>query len=75
MILATWPSKPRDLAGHGVLIGAHDLAHFLELKPGAELGRTHEIHEHDGELASLRFPSMARAPPLRVPDRPVPRSR
>ena len=53
MNLATWPSKPRDLARHGVLVGPDDLAHLLGSSRRRQRGRADQVDEHHGQLAAL----------------------
>ncbi len=47
--------EPGDLAGHGVLVGAQDVAHLLGIQLRRERGRADEIDEHHSQLAALRL--------------------
>ncbi len=53
MNFATWPSKPQDLAGDGVLVGAQHRAHLLRVEALGKRSRADEIDEHHRELTPL----------------------
>src|SRR5262249_41565282 len=47
--------KAADLLGAGLLIGQDHLAQVFRIKLLSQRGRAHQITEHHGELAPLRF--------------------
>ncbi len=45
--------EPPDLTGHGVLVSAQHVPHFLGVEPGRERCGAREVDEHHGQLAPL----------------------
>jgi hypothetical protein len=52
-VLSDEPAKRADHLRAAVMIGTHDLSHVLGVQPSRECRRTHEVAEHDRQLAAF----------------------